>query len=54
MAEQPAMDSATETQAESVAPMPRPLNVSEAATNLKLSFKNLRLSRSTIALDYYF
>ena len=35
MAEQPAMDSATETQAESVAPMPRPLNVSEAATNLK-------------------
>ena len=35
MAEQPAMESATETQNESVAPMPKPLNVSEAATNLK-------------------
>ena len=35
MAEQPAMESATETQNESVAPTPKPLNVSEAATNLK-------------------
>jgi len=35
MAEQPAMDSAIETQNESVAPTPKPLNVSEAATNLK-------------------
>ena len=38
MAEQPAMDSATETQNESVAPMPKPLNVSEAATTLKNLF----------------
>ena len=35
MAEEPAMESATENQNESVAPMPKPLNVSEAATNLK-------------------
>ena len=35
MAEQPAMDSATETQTETVAPMPKPLNVDEAATTLK-------------------
>ena len=34
MAEEPAMESATENQNESVAPMPKPLNVSEAATNL--------------------
>ena len=38
MAEQPAMDSATETQTESVAPMPKPLNVGEAATTLKNLF----------------
>ena len=38
MAEQPAMDSPTETQNESVAPMPKPLNVSEAATTLKNLF----------------
>ena len=35
MAEQPAMDSATETQTETVAPMPKSLNVDEAATTLK-------------------
>ena len=36
MAEQPAMDSATETQTESVAPMPKPLNTQgEAAEALK-------------------
>jgi len=35
MAEQPAMDSATETQNESVAPKPNSLNIGEAAENLK-------------------
>jgi len=35
MAEQPAMDSATETQIESVAPMPKSRNVNETAEHLK-------------------
>jgi hypothetical protein len=35
MAEQPAMDSATETQTESVAPMPKSRNVNETAERLK-------------------
>jgi hypothetical protein len=35
MAEQPAMDSATETQTESVAPMPKSRNVNETAEHLK-------------------
>ena len=35
MAEQPVMDSATETQAEPVAPTPKPLNTGEAAEALK-------------------
>ena len=35
MAEQPVMDSATETQTESVAPTPKPLNTGEAAEALK-------------------
>ena len=35
MAEQPAMDSATETQIESVAPMPKSRNVDETAERLK-------------------
>ena len=35
MAEQPAMESATETQTESVAPMPKSRNVNETAEHLK-------------------